>query len=67
MGFGFGPGQIIILVLVVLLLFGKRIPETMKSLGIGAREFKKGLDGVDDEPKSKTVESEKKETSDTEA
>jgi len=66
--FSFGPAQIMLLALVILLLFGKRIPETMKSLGVGAREFKKGLDGVDDQPKEpKSAESEKKETSDTEA
>ena len=48
-----GPVQIIFLLLVVLLLFGKRIPETMKSLGVGAREFKKGLEGVDDKEEQK--------------
>ena len=51
-----GPVQIIFLLLVVLLLFGKRIPETMKSLGVGAREFKKGLEGVEEEEKKKEKE-----------
>jgi Sec-independent protein translocase protein TatA len=38
----------------------------MKSLGLGAREFKKGLDGVEDQPEEKkSVESEQKETSET--
>ena len=37
-----GPWQIVIIVLVVLLLFGgKKIPELMKGLGKGMNEFKK--------------------------
>jgi sec-independent protein translocase protein TatA len=68
MGFGFGPGQIFLLALVILLLFGKRIPEMMGSMGKGVKEFKKGLDGIEEEPEEKKpAESEKKETSDTEA
>ena len=36
-----GPGQLVILVVVVLLLFGgKKIPELMKGLGQGMKEFK---------------------------
>jgi len=47
-----GYWQIILIVLVVLLLFGgKKIPELMKGIGRGTREFKKGLntDEEDDE------------------
>jgi len=37
----FGPGQIIIVVLAILLLFGgKKIPELMRGLGSGIKEFK---------------------------
>jgi len=37
-----GPGQIAIVVVLVLLLFGgKKIPELMKGLGSGIKEFKK--------------------------
>ena len=37
----FGPWQIAIVVLVVLLLFGgKKIPELMRGLGSGIKEFK---------------------------
>ncbi|PIB28682.1 preprotein translocase subunit TatA [Maribacter sp. 4U21] len=37
----FGPWQIAIIVLVVLLLFGgKKIPELMRGLGSGIKEFK---------------------------
>jgi sec-independent protein translocase protein TatA len=49
-----GPWQIILIVLVILLLFGgKKIPELMKGIGKGAREFKKGLSGEDEEENKK--------------
>jgi len=35
--------------LVALLLFGRRLPEVAKSLGKGIVEFKKGLRSVEDE------------------
>tara|TARA_X000000950_G_scaffold208012_1_gene250150 strand:+ start:251 stop:427 length:177 start_codon:yes stop_codon:yes gene_type:complete len=39
--FALGPGQIVLIVLVVLLLFGgRKIPEFMKGLGKGIQEFK---------------------------
>ena len=39
-----GPWQIVIIVLVVLLFFGgRKIPELMKGLGQGMREFKKAV------------------------
>lgn len=38
----FGPMQIVLVVLAVLLLFGgKKIPELMRGLGGGIKEFKK--------------------------
>ena len=43
-----GPWQIILIVLVVLLMFGgKKIPELMKGLGRGLTEFKKGKEEGD--------------------
>jgi sec-independent protein translocase protein TatA len=40
----FGWPEILLVLVVVLLLFGgKRIPEMMRGLGKGAREFKEGL------------------------
>lgn len=37
----FGPWQVIAILVVVLLLFGgKKIPELMKGLGKGVKEFK---------------------------
>lgn len=44
-----GAMEITLIVLVVLLLFGgKKIPELMRGLGKGMKEFKDGKDGVDD-------------------
>ena len=42
-----GPMQWLIILIVMLLLFGKRLPEVGKSLGKGIVEFKKGLKEVD--------------------
>lgn len=53
----FGAGEIIILALIVLLLFGgKKIPELMKGIGKGVKSFKDGVKGIEedlnsDEPK----------------
>lgn len=45
-----GTTEIVLIVLVVLLLFGgKKIPELMKGLGKGVRSFKEGAAGVKDE------------------
>ena len=43
-----GWGELIIIALVVLLLFGgKKIPELMKGLGKGVRSFKEGMQKPD--------------------
>ncbi len=44
MGFG-SPLHWMILLVIVLLLFGNRLPSVMRSLGRGVTEFKKGLEG----------------------
>lgn len=45
-----GWGEIVIIALIVLLLFGgKKIPELMNGLGKGVKSFKKGLNEVEDE------------------
>ena len=47
-----GPWQIVLIVLVVLLMFGgKKIPELMRGLGKGMTEFKKGKDQDSEEEK----------------
>ena len=43
-----GPWQIVLVVLVVLLMFGgKKIPELMKGIGKGISEFKKGKNDIE--------------------
>lgn len=45
-----GAGEIIIIALVILLLFGgKKIPELMKGLGKGVKSFKQGMEDVEKE------------------
>ena len=56
-----GAGEIILIVLVILILFGaKKIPELAQGLGKGMREFKKSLKDVEDDIKSSTDTEEKK-------
>jgi sec-independent protein translocase protein TatA len=43
------PSHIIIVLIVGVLLFGRRLPEIGRSLGKGLVEFKKGLHGLEDE------------------
>ena len=46
----FGPGQIVLIVIVVLLLFGgRKIPELMRGLGTGIKEFKKATKEEEEE------------------
>jgi sec-independent protein translocase protein TatA len=45
-----GPNQLIIILVVVLLLFGgRKIPELMRGLGGGLKEFKKAVKDEDSE------------------
>ena len=47
-----GAGEIVIVALVVLLLFGgKKIPELMKGLGKGVKSFKEGMKEVEEDVK----------------
>lgn len=47
-----GTGEIIIIAIVVLLLFGgKKIPELMKGIGKGIRNFKDGVNGIEEDIK----------------
>ncbi len=45
-----GTGEIVIIAIVVLLLFGgKKIPELMKGIGKGVKNFKDGVEGLEDD------------------
>ena len=41
--------ELIIVAVIVLLLFGNRVPSVMRSLGRSIIEFKKGVQGIEDE------------------
>ncbi|MEN6405741.1 MAG: twin-arginine translocase TatA/TatE family subunit [Thermoguttaceae bacterium] len=56
---GLGPFHWLILAVIVLLLFGNRLPSVMRSLGQGVVEFKKGLQGIEDDVKSAAANSSK--------
>ena len=52
-----GTGEIIIIALVLLLLFGgKKIPELMRGIGKGVRNFKEGMNEVEKDIKEPTSE-----------
>ncbi len=47
-----GAGELVVIALVVLLLFGgKKIPELMHGIGKGVKSFKEGLSDVENEIK----------------
>src|SRR5437764_1148385 len=48
-GFNLGAQEIILLLIIGVLLFGKRLPEVGRYLGKGIVEFKKGVKGLEDE------------------
>ena len=58
----FGTWEIVLIVLVILLLFGgKKIPELMKGLGKGVKSFKQGMNEVEKEIKELDEEGNNKE------
>lgn len=44
-----GPVELVVIGMAFLLLFGKRLPDVMRSVGKGIVEFKKGVSGIEDE------------------
>lgn len=65
MPFGIGYGELVIVLVIVLLIFGVgRLPEVGNSLGKGLREFRRAVTGSDSETKQeKESESPKSENS----
>ncbi len=50
--FNIGPGELILILLILLILFGaKRLPEIGKALGKSLAEFKKGMQEAKEEMK----------------
>lgn len=54
--FGIGFWQLVIVLVIVLLLFGNRLPSVARSLGQSLTEFRKGMKELDDEPTRDKVE-----------
>ena len=54
--FGLGPWEISLIVLVLFLLFGKRLPKIAGSLGKSVVSFKKGLAGLQEADPSLDVQ-----------
>ncbi|RIK82431.1 MAG: twin-arginine translocase TatA/TatE family subunit [Planctomycetota bacterium] len=54
--FGLGTWDLLIVAIVVLLLFGNRLPSVMRSLGRGVVEFKKGVRGIEEDIESSSNE-----------
>lgn len=54
----FSGTNLLIMLIVVLLLFGNRLPETMRNLGKSMTEFKKGVREGEGEDEPKRVEQE---------
>ncbi len=53
---GIGMPELLIVGFIVLILFGSRLPSVMRSLGQGVVEFKKGVQGIEDEKESSEKE-----------
>ncbi len=47
--FGFGTQEMIVLMVLGVLLFGRKLPEVGRYLGKGIVEFKKGIKGLEDD------------------
>ena len=47
--FGLGGMEFVVLIILGVLLFGRKLPEVGRSLGKGIVEFKKGLKGLEDD------------------
>ena len=55
-----GAPEIIFIVLIVLLLFGgKKIPELMRGLGKGVKSFKQGMNEMEDEIRNEKQDNER--------
>jgi len=44
-----GPAEMVVILAIAVLLFGKRLPEVGRSLGKGLMEFKKGIRSIEGE------------------
>ena len=54
-----GTPEILVILVIALLLFGRRLPEVGRSLGKGIVEFKKGIKGIEDDIRDDVDESDR--------
>ena len=59
---GLGTGELLLIVLVILLLFGgKKLPEMMRGMGRGVKEFKDAMEKpISDDEKKEEKKDDKK-------
>lgn len=59
-----GPFELLIILFIILLIFGaKRLPELMRSMGTGVKEFKKGMKEEDKKEEGPSEDEERKSSS----
>lgn len=51
--YGVGFTELMIVALIGLLLFGKRLPQVARSMGLSITEFKKGVRGIEDDVRNR--------------
>jgi sec-independent protein translocase protein TatA len=57
--FGMGTGEIILIGIVLVVLFGaKKLPQLGDGLGKALRGFQKAVHGIDEKPKTQPIEAE---------
>jgi len=54
-----GWAEILVILIIALIIFGKRLPEVARSLGRSINEFKKGMNETKDQIEEKTKEEKK--------
>jgi sec-independent protein translocase protein TatA len=62
--FGLGGGEILLIFLAIVLLFGaNKLPELARGMGRGIKEFKKAQNEIEDDSKKPSDENSRKEKS----
>ena len=63
LAYSIGPFEIAALIVIGLLIFGKRLPEVGRSVGRSITEFKKGIQGIESDIDEAAAESDAKKSS----